>query len=265
MKPFRHFLITHFNAPRSDQKHNADGVPIDRDGNPVRTVEWLDHRFMLFERYCLPSILGQTNQDFLWFIRYDPEAPGDCGGRLERYAAAYTNLRPIPWRTWYATAIEREMRASSPDIECVVTTRIDNDDAYHPEAMADVRRNVRPGTTEFIRFQTGYTYEHASGLAMQRESPLGPFLSFVEHPRREPLRTVSRFSHHDVDRFAPVRHLSGVPRWVQVVHERNLANKLGRAPLEAIALEPEFTIGATGATLMRRLGVPQENPPSTPR
>jgi hypothetical protein len=157
------------------------------------------------------------------------------------------------------------MRQTSPDIECVVTTRIDNDDAFHREVMADVQRNVRPGTTEFIRFQTGYTYEHATGLARPRESTDGPFVSFVEHPRVEPLRTVSRFSHQDVEKFGPVRLLSGEPRWVQVIHERNLANKLGQSPLGNVDLEPEFTIGATGAALMRQLGLAQENPPSTPR
>jgi hypothetical protein len=264
MKPFRHFLITHFNVPRSDQKHNADGVPIDRDGNPVLTVEWLEHRFMLFERYCLPSILGQTNQDFLWFIRYDPDAPGDCGGRLARYAA-YTNLRPIVGKTWYGTAIEREMRETSPDIDCVVTTRIDNDDAYHREAMADVQRNVRPGTTEFIRFPTGYTYEHTTGLAVVREARLGPFVSFVEHRSVEPLRTVSRFSHQHVEKVAPARYLGGEPRWVQIIHERNLSNRRGEAPLGSIDLEPEFTIGATGAALMRKFGFSQDDPPSTSR
>jgi hypothetical protein len=127
--------------------------------------------------------------------------------------------------------------------------------------MAEVARNVRPGTTEFINFQTGYTYEHATGLARRREHPRGPFVSFVEHPRVAPLRTVSRFSHQDVSKIAPVRQLSGEPRWMQVIHERNLSNALGGSPLSAVDLEPEFTIGATGETLMRRLGLTQTNPP----
>jgi hypothetical protein len=260
MKPFRHFLITHFNISRGDAKLNADNVPIDRDGQPVRTAEWLEHRFMLFERYCLPSILGQTNQDFIWFIRYDPDAAGDCGGRLARYAA-YRNLRPIA-KIWYATAIQREI---SPDTECVVTTRIDTDDAFHREVMADIQRNVRPGMTEFINFQNGYVYEHASGLVRPRDYPDSPFVSFVEHPRLEPLRTVSRFSHLEVSKIAPVRQLAGEPRWLQVVHERNLSNRLGYSPFGPVDLEPGFTIGATGEALMRRLGLPQDNPPSTPR
>jgi hypothetical protein len=260
MKQFRHFIITHFNVRRSDYKYDADGKPIDREGAPVRTVEWLEHRFALFERYCLPSILGQTNQDFLWFVRYDPREPGDCGARLARYAA-YANLRPLPVKDWFSVAIEREI---SPDTECVITTRIDNDDALHREAVADIQRSCRPGTTEFINLLNGYVYDHASGLAAAREFPNSPFVSFVENPRVGPLRTVLRFSHQDVSKIAPVRQLGGEPRWLQVVHDRNLSNRVGQRTMRAVALEPEFTIGATGEALMRRLDLTQ-GPPSTPR
>jgi hypothetical protein len=263
MQPFRHFLLTHFNVRRSDARYDDRGLPVDRGGTPVRTVEWLEHRFALFERYCLPSVVGQTNQDFLWFIRYDPDAPGDCGARLGRYAAAYTKLRPIPGKTWYAEAIESEI---SPHTECVITTRIDNDDALHRDAIADIQRHCRPGTSEFINLQSGYFYDHASGLAAREELPHGNFVSFVEHPKAQPLRTVSRFNHEEVAKFGPVRQISGEPRWLIVVHEHNLSNRHNdRRPLSAVDLEPQFPIAATGAALMRQAGIPQDSPPSTTR
>jgi hypothetical protein len=262
MKPLRHFIVTHFNVRRSDHRYDASGAPVDRNGAPVRTVEWLEHRLALFERYCLPSIAGQTNQDFLWFVRYDPREPGDCGGRLARYAAAYSNLRPLPVKEWFSACIEREI---SPDTECVVTTRLDNDDALHREAVADVQSHCRPGTTEFLNLLNGYVYDHASGQASPRVLPDGPFVSFVENPRSAPLRTVLRFSHREVARVAPVRQIDGGPRWLQVIHDRNLTNRFQCRQSSRVELEPEFAIGATGETLMRRLGLTQESPSSASR
>lgn len=251
MKPFRHFILTHFNVRRGDHRFDANGSPIDREGVPVRTVDWLEHRFELFERYCLPSIVGQTNQDFLWFVRYDPREPGDCGARLARYSA-YANLRPLPVKEWFSVAIEREI---SPDTECVITTRIDNDDAFHRDAVADIQQSCRPGTIEFLNLLNGYVYDHASGRVSPRARRDNPFLSLVENPRAAPLQTVLRFNHEKTSQVAPVRQIDCAPRWLQVVHERNLLNRLRGHALQAVAVEPEFTIGATGEALLRRLGL----------
>lgn len=43
----QHFLLTRFNLLLWRQ---------DKEGGKVRTTKWLEHRFLLFEKYCLPSI-----------------------------------------------------------------------------------------------------------------------------------------------------------------------------------------------------------------
>lgn len=47
----------------------------DKEGSPVRTKKWLNHRFSLFEKYCLPSIKNQTCQDFEWIVLLDSTTP----------------------------------------------------------------------------------------------------------------------------------------------------------------------------------------------
>lgn len=47
----QHFILTRFNLLLWDKA---------KDDRKVRTIKWLEHRFSLFERYCLPSVKNQT-------------------------------------------------------------------------------------------------------------------------------------------------------------------------------------------------------------
>ena len=51
MKNFQHFVITRF---------NLDLYAWDKNRIPTRTEKWLQHRFDIFEQYCLPSMQAQT-------------------------------------------------------------------------------------------------------------------------------------------------------------------------------------------------------------
>lgn len=53
----QHFILTRFNLLLWNKA---------KDGQMVRTTKWLEHRFSLFENYCIPSIKNQTCQDFEW-------------------------------------------------------------------------------------------------------------------------------------------------------------------------------------------------------
>ncbi len=55
----QHFLFTRFNL-RNESWNST------KNANPVLTEEWLEKRFDLFERFCLPSVKAQINQNFRW-------------------------------------------------------------------------------------------------------------------------------------------------------------------------------------------------------
>jgi hypothetical protein len=58
---FEHVLLTRFNV-RYVEDPNAPSIGTDPD--------WLARRFELFERYCLPSVIAQSAQNFSWIIIY---------------------------------------------------------------------------------------------------------------------------------------------------------------------------------------------------
>ena len=61
MTGFVHFIVTRFNLKI------WSGVQLD--------TSWYDHRIMLFESFCLPSIENQTNRSFHWLILCDSTTP----------------------------------------------------------------------------------------------------------------------------------------------------------------------------------------------
>lgn len=62
----QHFILTRFNL---NLWHK------DKNDNEINRNEWLAYRLNLFETYCLPSVVAQTEQNFKWIILVDKETP----------------------------------------------------------------------------------------------------------------------------------------------------------------------------------------------
>lgn len=78
MENYSHFIITRFNLNLYAQ---------DKHDLPTRTDRWLEHRFEVFERYCLPSVAAQTSGNFTWLCLFDAATPESCRRRIEGYKA----------------------------------------------------------------------------------------------------------------------------------------------------------------------------------
>lgn len=112
--------------------------------NRVLSPEWIEERFKLFEQFTLPSLLNQSFQDFRIFVL--------CG---ERNRHITENL---PWHLRVEVYhVEGEDRLSFPkrmrpaskvagydsiNTEHLAVTRIDSDDIFHKDLMAEVRDSV---------------------------------------------------------------------------------------------------------------------------
>lgn len=85
-KVLQHFFLTRFNILLWRE---------DKEGNKVRTSKWLEHRFQLFEKYCLPSIIGQTCQDFEWIVLFDSTTTEKYKGKIAEYQKECPQLIPV--------------------------------------------------------------------------------------------------------------------------------------------------------------------------
>ena len=212
---FKHFIITRYCT-------RAVSDPKDFEARLGDMGEWLDRRLVLFERYCLPSIIAQSEQNFTWLLYFDETAPPDRLQKVRDLIAGHDNIEIRLAQLLSPEDHAADVRAAcGPDISWVVTSRLDNDDGWHRDFAKNLHAQLRFEQREFLNFPFGiiyyrdrtYLYRHASNA----------FISFCE-PVDQCL-TVICSNHIYADRVARVRQLSGPPAFLQAVHGTNQSNK----------------------------------------
>ena len=63
-RSFHHVLLTVFNCARSY-------TPAPKFDSIRSQPGWMELRLDLFERYCLPTVLAQSNVNFTWMLYFD--------------------------------------------------------------------------------------------------------------------------------------------------------------------------------------------------
>jgi hypothetical protein len=212
---FHHIILTRFNCSNSRSSNDKEIAIRSRPG-------WLEGRFDLFERYCLPSVLAQTNQDFEWLIYFDRHTPSEYLDRARRGIGDRPNIRLMLCEIYGSETVREDLARDLPaDTKWLLTTRFDNDDALRRDFVERLHKEVRPGVTESISFSFGVVYGSGKTYLSRQES--NAFISLSE-PLPNP-KTVISAPHNEMARIAPVREIGGAPAWMQVVHDSNVSNK----------------------------------------
>jgi hypothetical protein len=208
----KHFITTPFCVRRSFKGQVKPLLP---------TSAWLDHRLKLFEDFCLPSVVSQTDQNFEWFIYFDELTPVDYLERIKVITAKYKNISIKLCALWETAVVAKDIAESVDDnTKWIITTRLDNDDGLHRDFVSSLHA-ASGEKEEFLNFPRGiifysgkcYLYQHLSNA----------FMSLVE-PVTNP-HTVWCVAHEQAATIAPVRQLSDAPAFLQVVHDKNVSNK----------------------------------------
>lgn len=85
---FEHYLITRFNLPIFFTLRNGNKVS-------ACSEEYLEHRFELFEKYCLPSVAQQSNKNFKWLILFDVNTPQKFKDRALAWKQSFEEIYPF--------------------------------------------------------------------------------------------------------------------------------------------------------------------------
>lgn len=180
----------------------------------------------LFVQYCVPSMKAQISPPHRWLIYCDATSPDWF------QTAIVTSLIELPYTeiVWvkgvYSLAYaQRDIQARLPEERPVrlITTRVDNDDAFVPIFMAEVQSAAVGVEHAFINFTHGA--QIAGDRVYWLSDPANPFISFVEVlDDREQCQTVLFDEHEKAATHAPVHQLSTRPAWLQVVHGTNMDN-----------------------------------------
>lgn len=194
-------------------------------------MEWLEHRFTLFERYCLPSIKNQSCQNFDWIVLFDSNTPDRFRARIDAYQKLCPQMVPVfvePEHGRYFATIFRDEMAKRLHGERALSTYLDNDDALNLRFVEDLQQRAETladGT--FIRYSDGYQFYTEGRFMLQIHYPRNHFVSVVEKGDPSTIKGIFGYGRHfyiDVIAGVRIETVSGLPMWCEVVHEKNMIN-----------------------------------------
>lgn len=137
-----------------------------RYGRGILDERWYRHRANLIGSITAPSMIAQTDQNFRWIILIDPAIPASALDQLKQFIAPLGDRVTLDTgsRSTGATMIEYAMKHGMEVGGHLLTARIDDDDAWHREAIATVRRQAaewlaRPDRAEAVAMTFGLGFE----------------------------------------------------------------------------------------------------------
>lgn len=220
-----HILLTRFNLPSA-------GVE-----SLIRAKEgWLRERIDLFERYCLPSVAAQTNQNFKWIVYFDPASPEWLKSRIAGYVETGM-FTPI-----FRESVSREEMIG--DIggeiehkrEVLITTNLDNDDGI----AIDFIDRVQSVSTRFERvaiYVANGLIRRSDRVYLHRYARNA--FNSVRETWTSPVTSWSAW-HTELGDRMPVIEVDGPPGWLQVVHGSNVSNRVKGRLVSPLRFRAQF-------------------------
>lgn len=198
---YSHCIITRFSFRfRKDDPHL-----------PLLSEERMEERLRIFEHYCFPSIIHQTNPNFYWILIIDPLLPDKYREALERLIHDFKNsdlyqthgpreiwihiwdwdnkLGQIDWILPYFEKYWIKMQKLSLNGEAMenvdlnwippkylVTTRLDDDDSlvfnFTDIVKSQLTRTPKVKDFRYLSFCVGYYYYSNNKTLRMTKSPM---------------------------------------------------------------------------------------------
>ena len=189
--------------------------------------EWLAERVRVFREYCVPSMERQS-ADFTWLVLCDESTDPDyveeiraAASGIPSFAVATTSPERKIWiRQALATMVD-------PSADLLLTTRLDNDDALHEDALRAVQEYIEPFDHSslsklLVRFPRGYRYDEPSRKLFSSYWMDSPFITLFERlgGNGGEARGVYLAQHPKIHLEVPTHSEESIPAWIQVIHGR---------------------------------------------
>jgi hypothetical protein len=247
---FAHVVLTRFNV-RYVEDPDAPSIGVD--------PTWLAERFELFERYCLPSLIAQTEQNFIWLIFFDEATPEPFRQRVLDLPARHPPIRPVFCKTLPLSLVKDSIRSAitgQPD--WLLTSRVDNDDGLHPGFVAALQKGQSLQQAEVLNFPLGIIVK--GDRAYRRRDESNAFISLSE-PLDDFESVYSITRHIYAGESYPLKQLVEDPMWLQVIHASNISNRVRgwRVPMAAASEFPGLALAAEQPSAENGLAILAEN------
>lgn len=218
----KHFIGTRFNLKAPEWRTT-------KNGDAVLTEDWLEKRFYLFENYCFPSVVHQTNQNFIWCVFFDNDTPAEYKEKIKIIAADYLNFRPLfidSMGTLKNTFQDYIYMNIEENDEYVITSRLDNDDLIHKDFIKTIQSLFIPLDGAVIDLKNGFQVTLDSPISQIRvyNHDFNAFVSVIENVKK--IETIYSRKHHDWRSSKNIIGYQNKRLWIELTHETNKVNCL---------------------------------------
>lgn len=191
---------------------------------------WLETRFELFNKYCLPSVQAQTFKDFDWVFLVSRDFPK----WKSEYTATLEQYGKIVWMTdYFSDAQPGISEALTPLYKggWLCTTRLDSDDMLANDFMETVHTYATQ-ENKWLSFKNGYFLFDGNKLK-DNITNRNQFLSYVE-PATDIVKSVLSKSHRKAEISAKMNKIKFEvydirPMHITLCHDNNVGNRMDRS------------------------------------
>lgn len=213
---FRHVLVSRLNVFYQKKMSEKGFDP----------ENWLLERVEIFKKFCLPSILNQSNKKFQWFFYIDAHTPDQVKEDLEKTFVPYPFIKLLAHH-FDSFNITKELRSDidkylGKDFDFLISSRVDTDDMLHKDFISNIQESFNEQEFKILNFSRGLVYHIPSGVSSFSNRKGNPFISLVEKRNNGQFVTVFSKSHTDyVSDYAYTEIYLEKPLWCMTVHGLN--------------------------------------------
>lgn len=216
-----HYITTRYNLSLYSDRTERPGKIPDPD-------EWMEHRYKLFANFTYPSLQGQTCNNFTWYLFVDNQTPGRYKEQLEDLASS--NMRIVYLKCRQVDFLKNEIKEAK---DIVITSRIDNDDAWHKDYVKTIQTKYsRP--TKLVEYAENYWLDVATKKVYRQDWRwyyrlnlcIGNNPTMVEW--RDRAKTILVDKHTKLKkyfRYYQIKKITKKPYGLVVCHGRNVVNQ----------------------------------------
>lgn len=181
-----------------------------------RSNSWFEHRLQIFEKFCLPSVLGQTDKNFRWCLFVDSRLAEQKKKRLLNSLAGTGELiEVIPGETLDG-CVRRTFGVSGETFDAV---RLDSDDMISRDFVSTLKRYSGQG--DGVNLLHGVEYDVLKKTLTHRLIRSNPFLLLAS---KGDDHIFSYRNHVEVGQKRQLRNvLTSRPMYCRIIHGRNTA------------------------------------------
>lgn len=230
MSTFDHFIITRFNLRRE-----GDVWTTDKHQQVTLTEEWMRHRMKIFEEYCLPSLIHQSNQCFTWLLYFDSSTDAAFIPAIREWEAKYSIIKVkfVDGYSGFSVSHPEDILAlRNPENQYVITTRIDNDDAIHKDLIEKIQQSFNFQDFTAVNFPKIYCLQPTSPPEMTLRIVFSShFISLIERVQDQQIKGCYSRLDHEWDQPGQIIQIKDKVYCLEIIHERNILNSLRGFPI----------------------------------